>query len=115
MQQKFIKGVFTSLLGLTVFVVPLTSQAIPLRELIFQTMDQEHPGVLTPAEIKRGRYQGYVFHRQYGDYCAQLDSLAKSSARRTFPKNASKQHEWNLECQIGFMMASESDLWNPAK
>jgi hypothetical protein len=97
-----------SLLALTVAVK--TASAIPLRELIYQEMDKEHHGLLTEVEIKNARSFGYTwFHQHVENY----EPLAKTSSRRAFPSNRAKQQEWVLECEIGYLMSAESDLWNP--
>ena len=88
------------------------AQAIPLRELIFETMNQQHQGVLTPAEITTARKLGAKWYRLYGIYF-DSNPLARVSARTMFPYNVAKQKEWILECQIGNMMAAEAALWTP--
>ena len=88
------------------------AQAIPLRELIFETMNQEHQGVLTPAQISTARKLGAKWYRLHGAYF-DIDTLAKVSARTAFPYDVAKQKEWVLECQIGNMMAVEAALWTP--
>jgi hypothetical protein len=89
------------------------AQAVPLRELIFQTIDQEHHGVLTPSEINAGRRLGAKWYRVRGDYFPGLESASKASARALFPHDAAKQREWALEISIGFMMAAEAKLRTP--
>jgi hypothetical protein len=88
------------------------AQAIPLRELIFQTMAQEQQGVLTSSEITQARKLGAAYYKTHGDY-RDVGPVAKRSARQMFPTNALKQHEWVLECNIGWMMASEAAFWTP--
>ena len=95
-------------LGLTVGNV----EAIPLRELIFQTMEQQQPGVLTPQEIKIARKLGAKFYHAHPD-CPDTNPFAKISAHATFPNDPAKQHEWALEWVIGNMMAAEAQLWTP--
>lgn len=102
-----------TLLTLTIAVSLISAaHAIPLRELIFQTMDQERHGVLTQQEITTARRLGARWHRSPGDY-VDTTPRAKASARANFPHDVSKQKEWVLECSIGKMMASEAELWTP--
>jgi hypothetical protein len=95
------------------FMLNVCAQAIPLRELIFQTMDEEQQGVLTRSEITQARKLGAARYKVHGDYDANIDSVSKRSARQMFPTDARKQHEWELEYSIGWMMASEAALWTP--
>ena len=88
------------------------AQATPLRELIFQTMEQEQQGVLTSSEITQARKLGAAYYKTHGDY-GDVTPAAKRSARQMFPANARKQHEWILECTIGKMMAAEAAFWTP--
>lgn len=105
-----------TMMAVAAFVLAIgPAEATPLRELIFQTMDQEHQGVLTQQEITTARKLGATWHHQYGDDAgeARLNALENTSARHAFPNEARKRHEWILECQIGFMMAAEAELWTP--
>jgi hypothetical protein len=43
-----------------------------------------------------------------------LDARVSQIAHRQFPNNAQKQSEYALEIGIGYMMAAEATLWNPA-
>jgi hypothetical protein len=108
MQAKFLMITTAAALILSV-----CAQATPLRELIFQTMDQEQQGVLTSSEITQARKLGAARYRVHGDYDANIDSVAKKSARQIFPTDARKQQEWELEYTIGWMMAAEAALWTP--
>jgi hypothetical protein len=56
---------------------------------------------------------GAARYRVHGDYDANIDSVAKKSARQIFPTDARKQQEWELEYTIGWMMAAEAALWTP--
>lgn len=87
-------------------------EAIPLRELIFETMNQEQQGVLTLTQIRVARKLGARWYRQHPD-CKDTNPAATASALETFPQDVVKQHEWALEWVIGNMMAAEAELWTP--
>ena len=106
--KRIYKGLVILALGLTIG----NARAIPLRELIFQTMEQEQSGVLTPQEIKIARKSGAKWYRAHPD-CPDTNPMAKTSALAKFPNDALKQHEWALEWVIGNMMAAEAQLWTP--
>jgi hypothetical protein len=95
----------TLLTVLAVLVIATTGQAIPLRELIAQQMDQEHAGVLTSVEIRNGRVVGAHWYHQHPMGMIDLEPRAKAVAHRLFPHDAAKQWEYALEIAIGF--------WNP--
>ena len=90
-----------------------TLRATPLRELIFQTMEQEHPGVLTSAEITTARKLGAQWHREHPHYYEDVNPTAAASARKKFQHDEAKRKEWALEWVIGNMMASEAEFWTP--
>jgi hypothetical protein len=108
LMMKKVLLTLTALASLTI----ANAYATPLRELIFEAIDQEQHGVLTQTEIRNARRFGAAWYRQPVEG-NDLDRLEKVSAKRAFSTNASKQHEWILECGIGWMMAAEAALWDP--
>ena len=53
------------LLAAIASLIANTSQAIPLRELIFETIAKEHHGVLTQQEIKDAGVLGSSWFKQH--------------------------------------------------